>query len=252
MTFRELKDMLDERVARYQTRDFIEADPISIPHRFSRKEDIEIAGILAATISWGNRKAIVEKAGQMLDLLCNQPYDFVMNASARDLEMLSHFVYRTFQQDDLPGFVRALRAIYKNGGLERIFTPRQGEGVKDCISMFRAQMLPHLSQRTHKHIADVDRGAAAKRINMFLRWMVRPAEGGVDFGLWKGLSPAQLYLPLDVHSGRQGRLLGILTRKQNDWKAVEEITAFLRKLNPYDPVSYDFALFGLGIFEGMK
>lgn len=250
--FVELKQFLDEKVRQYQTPSFIADDPISIPHRYTKKEDIEIAGIMAATISWGNRKAIVAKANEMADYFCGEPYNFVINATDNDLKMLSHFVYRTFQQDDFPGFIRGLRHIYINGGLENIFIPQKGESIKNCISRFRAQMLPHLSERTSKHIANVDKNAAAKRINMFLRWMVRPSANGVDFGIWKKIKPAQLYLPLDVHTGNVGRALGLIARKQNDWKTVEDFTQILRSFDPADPIKYDFALFGLGIFEKFK
>lgn len=252
MDDKELKDFLDAKVAEYQTSAFINEDPISIPHRFSVKEDIEIAGILAATVAWGNRKAILKSCNTMMDMLCNAPYDFVMNASSADLRALEYFVYRTFQQDDLPGMIRGLRAIYTNGGLESIMTPKGSEGIREVFVKFRNAMLPHMSPRTYKHIADVGKGAAGKRLNMFLRWMVRPSDGGVDFGIWNGITPSQLFLPLDVHTANTTRILGILHRKQNDWHSVEEVTAALRRLDSSDPVKYDFALFGLGIYEHWK
>lgn len=243
----ELKLYLDSAVEQYQTPNFIDADPISLPHRFTRKEDIEIAGILTATISWGNRKAIVKKANELINLFGGAPYDFVTNASENDFKTLSKYVYRTFQNDDLPGFIRGLQTIYANGGLEQIFKLNGNETVKDAIIRFRSTMLPHLSQRTYKHIADVAKGAAGKRINMFLRWMVRPADKGVDFGIWHSLKPSQLLLPLDVHSANTSRTLGLLTRKQNDWKAAVEVTSVLKTFDCNDPIKYDFALFGLGI-----
>lgn len=252
MELLELKAFLDEKVAQYQTHSFIADDPISIPHRFKKKEDIEIAGILASTIAWGNRKAILKSCDIMMDMLDNSPYEYVCGATDADLKMLSQFVYRTFQADDLPGMVRGLRNIYANGGLEQLMTPQEGETVREGIARFRSAMLPSLSQRTYKHVADVAGGAAGKRLNMFLRWMVRPQEDGVDFGLWEGIKPAELMLPLDVHTGNTSRALGILTRKQNDWKAVEEVTSTLRQMCPDDPVKYDFALFGLGIYEHWK
>lgn len=252
MDDKELKDFLDEKACFYETPVFVELDPISIPHRFSRKEDIEIAGMLAATISWGNRAAILKSAHVMMDLLDNSPADFVTNATAADIAQLSRFVYRTFQADDLCGMVRGLQNIYANGGLEAIFTPRQGETVKHGIARYRAAMVPFLSERTYKHLADVERGSAAKRINMFLRWMVRPSQRGVDFGIWKNISPAQLMLPLDVHTGNVGRALGIISRKQNDWRTVEQVTVKLAEFCPSDPVKYDYALFGLGVFEKWK
>ncbi|MCQ2229412.1 MAG: TIGR02757 family protein [Bacteroidales bacterium] len=252
MKLEELKDFLDEKTAQYQTHGFIADDPVSIPHRFSRKEDIEIAGVLASTIAWGNRKAILKSCDIMMDMLDNSPYEYVTQATDADLKMLESFVYRTFQADDLPGMVRGLRSIYADGGLECLMTPREGESVREGIARFRSAMLPHLSQRTYKHVADVAGGAAGKRLNMFLRWMVRSNDGQVDFGLWKGIRPSQLMLPLDVHTGNTSRALGILQRKQNDWKAVEEVTATLRMMCPDDPVKYDFALFGLGIYEHWK
>ncbi|MBP5420684.1 MAG: TIGR02757 family protein [Bacteroidales bacterium] len=252
MNDEELKFLLDEKAFQYQTPAFIEADPISIPHRYSRKEDIEIAGILAATIAWGNRKAIVKNATAMMLLIDDAPYEFVTEAQPSDFARLQTFVYRTFQQDDLAGMVRGLRDIYANhGGLESVLTPRDGENVGDAFARFRRLMLPHLSERTYKHIANYEAGAACKRLNMYLRWMVRSAQGGVDFGLWRGVKPSQLMLPLDVHTAQVGRQFGLLTRKQNDRKAVEEITARLRSFDPNDPIRYDFALFGLGIFDGL-
>jgi len=252
MELEELKAFLNEKTAQYQTHSFIADDPISIPHRFKSKEDIEIAGILASTIAWGNRKAILKSCHLMMDMLDNSPYEFVTQSTDADLKMLETFVYRTFQADDLPGMVRGLKNIYSNGGLEQMMTPHEGESVREGIARFRSAMLPYLSQRTYKHVADVAGGAAGKRLNMFLRWMVRPQEGGVDFGLWKGIKPSELMLPLDVHTGNTSRALGILKRKQNDWKAVEEVTGTLRLMCPEDPVKYDFALFGLGIYEHWK
>ncbi|MCR5695879.1 MAG: TIGR02757 family protein [Marinilabiliaceae bacterium] len=248
----ELKELLDAKAYQYESPAFIAADPISIPHRYSRKEDIEISGFLAATIAWGNRKAIVKNAEAMMLLLNDMPYEFVTEATESDLAQLQSFVYRTFQQDDLAGMVRGLRDIYANhGGLENVLTPRNGETVGDAFARFRRLMLPHLSERTYKHIANYESGAACKRLNMYLRWMVRSARGGVDFGLWHGIKPSQLMLPLDVHTAQVGRQFGLLQRKQNDWRAVEEITARLRSFDPNDPIRYDFALFGLGIFDGL-
>ena len=248
----ELKEFLDEKADQYQTSAFIDDDPISIPHRFTCKEDIEIAGMLAATIAWGNRKAILKSCDTMLELLDNSPYDFTMNASEAELKQLQTFVYRTFQHDDLAGMVRGLQHIYRNGGLESLMTPSADETIREALARFRDTMIINLSQRTYKHIADVRNGAAGKRLNMFLRWMVRPSDKGVDFGIWKNISPSDLLLPLDVHTANTSRILGILKRRQNDWKAVEEVTSTLRQLDPTDPIKYDFALFGLGIFEHWK
>lgn len=248
-----MRDYLEQKALQYQNSDFIASDPISIPHRFSSLQDIEIAGLLTATIAWGNRQAILKSANIMMDLLDNAPYEFVKGASASDVSRLNSFVYRTFQQDDLPGFVRALQAIYAHAdSMEHIFTPHNDETIKEGISRFRNLILPHLSPRTHKHVADVDHGAAAKRLNMFLRWMVRPSSYGVDFGLWRSIKPSQLMMPLDVHTATVSRTLGLLSRKQNDWKAVEELTSILRRFDPDDPVKYDFALFGIGVNKELK
>ena len=249
----QLKELLDSKVELYERPDFIAPDPISVPHRFSRRQDIEVAGLLTATIAWGNRKAIVAKAHQMLDRLGAEPFDFVMSASPAQIDSLASFVYRTFQKDDLPSMVRGLRSAYQssqNLSLEDVFAPRQGETLRDSIARFRALMAPAMAQRSLKHIADTRRGAAAKRICMFLRWMVRPSARGVDFGLWDKILPSQLVIPLDVHSGRTARTLGLLSRKQDDWLAAAQLTDKLRLFAPADPVRYDFALFSIGIVEG--
>lgn len=252
LSYNEIRDLLCEKAELYERHSFIADDPISIPHQFTRKEDIEISGLLAALISWGNRKAIVKKANELITFLDGEPYEFVMQSSAKDEERLSRFVYRTFQSDDLCGMVRSLQHIYLTGGLEEVFRLQGGENTYDAICRLRQIVLPFLSPRTHKHIADPSRGSAAKRINMFLRWMVRPAARGVDFGLWKSLQPKDLILPLDVHTGNTSRLLGLTERKQNDRRTAEEITAFLRKIAPEDPIRFDFALFGLGMFDHLK
>ncbi len=252
-TLLDVRTLLEEKTALYQTSAFVADDPVSIPHLFQKKEDIEIAGLLAATIAWGNRKAILKSCNEMINMLDNDPFCFITSASDKEIASLSRFVYRTFQSDDLPCFVRGLRAIYlQEGGLERIFSPNSGESVRDVLIRFRTTIIPHLAPRTFKHVADVANGAAGKRLNMFLRWMVRPSNGGVDFGLWHNIRPSQLMLPLDVHTANTSRALGILSRKQNDWKSVEEVTNILRSFCPDDPIKYDFALFGLGIYEHFK
>lgn len=248
-----LQSLLDEKVDQYERPDFIAPDPISIPHRYSRRQDIEITGLLASTIAWGNRKAIVKSAGAMADMLGADPFDFVMSANEEQIDRLSSFVYRTFQKDDLPSMVRALRSIYSldpEHGLERLFAPREGETLREGLIRFREAMLPNIADRTRKHIADAGKGAAAKRLCMFLRWMVRPSNRGVDFGLWDSMSPADLVIPLDVHTGRTARDLGLLLRTQSDWKAAMELTNSLARFCPADPVRYDFALFSIGIVEG--
>lgn len=253
MTRTELKDFLDEKVHLYNHPNFIESDPIQIPHLYSLKEDIEIAGFLSATIAWGNRKMIITNAKKMMDLMGNSPYDFVMNHQTHHLEDLEKFVHRTFNGTDFQSFIQSLQNIYKNHeGLESVFAKNQSEtDLQASISAFKTVFfeLPHLS-RTEKHISDPMNNSAAKRINMFLRWMVRQDANGVDLGIWKSISPAKLSCPLDIHSGTIARKLGLLTRKQNDGKALAELDFNLRKFDSKDPVKYDFALFGLGVFEG--
>lgn len=253
MTIDELKDFLEEKVIQYNTLDFIDSDPVQIPHQFHTKEDIEIAGFLAATIAWGNRKMIINNAHKMMNLLGNSPYDFVMNHTENDLEKFEGFVHRTFNADDLRVFIRSLKHIYtKYGGLENIFVTYQSEeSLQEAISKFKTLFFETNSlDRTKKHISDPLNNSAAKRINMWLRWMVRNDANGVDLGIWNSISTSKLSCPLDVHSGNVARKLGILTRKQNDAKAVIELDNKLRQMDNYDPVKYDFALFGLGVFEG--
>ncbi|MFE3866686.1 TIGR02757 family protein [Flavobacterium sp. LS2P90] len=255
MNHSELKDFLDEKVVQYNTLEFIESDPVQIPHLFSLKEDIEIAGFLGATIAWGNRKMIIKNSYRMMDLMGNAPYDFVMSHTENDLERLETFVHRTFNGQDFSTFIRSLKHIYKNhGGLETVFTQSQGietastqRSIHDFKKIFFE--IPH-QYRTQKHISDPLNNSAAKRINMFLRWMIRQDNKGVDLGIWKSISPAALSCPLDVHSGNVARKLGLLTRKQNDGKALTELDLQLREFDANDPVKYDFALFGLGVFEG--
>jgi uncharacterized protein (TIGR02757 family) len=251
MNTAELRDFLEFKTSQYNNPAFIEADPISIPHLFSHKEDIEIAAFLSAILAWGNRKAILKAAQNLMQTMDMAPYDFVTNASVDDLKGLQRFVYRTFNGEDICFFVQSLQRIYRdNGGLESVMTPREGEGVKEMLIRFRQVfMADSVGVRSGKHIADVSKKASAKRLNMFLRWMVRRDNGGVDFGLWKNIDMSQLYLPLDLHTGNISRQLGLLTRKQNDWQAVEEVTARLREFDANDPVKYDFALFGLGIYN---
>ncbi|PWL39251.1 TIGR02757 family protein [Flagellimonas aquimarina] len=248
----DLKDFLDEKVEQYNNPKFLEDDPLQIPHLFSKKEDIEISGFLTATIAWGNRKSIIKNASRLIELLDNAPYDFVLNHTETDFEKLTPFVHRTFNGLDLQYFIQSLQNIYANhGGLESIFVQNQEkDSLQSAISKFKEVFfeIPHQT-RTMKHVSDPNKGSAAKRINMFLRWMVRNNNTGVDFGIWKKLNPSQLSCPLDVHSGNVARKLKLLKRKQNDAKALAELDRNLRKLDPKDPVKYDFALFGLGVFE---
>ena len=246
-----MKNTLETLYARYNTPEFIASDPISVPHSFSRKEDIEISGLLASTIAWGNRKAIVKSANRMMEYLGREPYDFVMNASAHDVEGLKTFVHRTFSGEDFAAFILMMRGdCQKYGSIGGFFEASYAEtkDIRTTLAQFRTEFLsaehnPHAD----KHISSITKGAACKRLCMYLRWMVRKDANGVDFGIWDSIPASALYLPLDVHSGNIGRKLGLLKRKQNDWKAVEEITANLRLLDPSDPTRFDFALFGAGI-----
>ena len=252
MTKSELKVFLDEKVIQYNNPQFLETDPIQIPHLFSQKEDVEISAFLTATIAWGNRKSIINNAHKLMEMMGQSPYDFVLNHTDKNLDNLSGFVHRTFNGIDLKYFIQSLQNIYiRHNGLEGIFTAFQTkDSLQPAISKYKEVFfeLPH-ELRTKKHVSDPVKGSAAKRINMFLRWMVRDATTNVDFGLWKSIPPAILSCPLDVHSGNVARKLGLLKRKQNDAKAVAELDKNLRKLDPLDPVKYDFALFGLGVFE---
>lgn len=247
----EIYQLLEEKFIQFNQTSFIENDPISIPHLFSAKEDIEIAGFLAATIAWGQRKTIVTNARRMIQLMDDAPYDFILHHEDKDLWRLKGFVHRTFNSEDFEFFVKALQYIYINhGGLESVFA-RNAENMQQSIHYFKKVFfeIEH-PQRSTKHIADPLKKSSAKRINMFLRWMCRNDKSGVDFGIWESISPKHLMCPLDVHSGNVARKLGLLTRTQNDWQAVEELTYQLRKFDKNDPVKYDFSLFGLGVFEG--
>lgn len=248
----DLKAFLDEKVHLYNKPDFIESDPIQIPHLFTHKEDIEIAGFLSAIIAWGNRKMIINNAHKMMDLMGNNPYDYVMTHREHHLESLQTFVHRTFNGTDFSTFIKALQNIYTNhGGLETAFCANcKNESLQHGIHKFKQLFFQVNHQpRTQKHISDPLKGSAAKRINMFLRWMVRNDTTGVDLGIWNSITPSALSCPLDVHSGNVARKLGILKRKQNDAKALAELDRQLRLMDSTDPVKYDFALFGLGVFE---
>lgn len=248
----ELKDFLDSKVTQYNKPDFIKSDPLQIPHCYSLKEDIEISGFLTATIAWGNRKSIINNAKRLMELMDHAPYDFVMQHKSKDLKGLKSFVHRTFNGLDCIQFIESLKHIYTHhNGLEGIFNKySEKDSLQVAIHHLKQHFfeVEHL-QRTQKHISDPLKKSAAKRINMFLRWMIRPNDTKVDFGLWPLLTPSQLSCPLDVHSGNVARKLGLLIRSQNDSRALNELDKNLRKLDPTDPVKYDFALFGLGVFE---
>lgn len=260
-----IKDFLDESYYKYNSLSFIEHDPVSIPHLFTKKEDIEIAGFLAATIAWGNRKSIINNATRLMDLMGHEPHNFVLNHSKKELKSFENFVHRTFNGKDAVFFIESLKNIYiKHNGLEAAFSmpanisatpalPHETFDLKHRIVNFRTVFLEarHL-QRSEKHISNPLQKSSAKRLCMYLRWMVRKDKKGVDFGIWKSISPKELCLPLDVHTGNVSRTLGLLHRRQNDWQAVEEITGVLRALDIKDPVKYDFALFMLGVDGVLK
>jgi len=253
MTNAQRKEFLDHKAIQYEVPDFIPHDPIQIPHLFSQKEDIEIAAFLTATIAWGNRKSIITNATKLMNIMGNTPHEFILNYKDRDAHLFEGFVHRTFNQLDLETFVRALRTIYAHhNGLESAFAKGiENNDLQTGISKFKKLFfaIEHIP-RTQKHVSDPLKNSAAKRINMFLRWMVRDSDKGVDFGLWKSISPSLLSCPLDVHTGNVGRKLELLSRKQNDGKSLLELDTALRKMDSADPVKYDFALFGLGAFEG--
>jgi uncharacterized protein (TIGR02757 family) len=250
MTKLELKEFLDYKAEQYEKPVFLESDPIQIPHRFSRKEDIEISGFLMATIAWGNRVSILKSGEKLLEIMEHSPFDFIKNYK-QSPDMLHPFVHRTFNAGDLDFFFRSLHEIYKKSDLENCFIdPLNSGNVKNRIIHFRNIFLTTDHEiRSAKHLSDPDRNSAAKRLNMYLRWMIRPNTKGVDFGIWKTIKPSELNIPLDVHTSKYARQLGLLTRKQDDWKALDELMVNLREFDPEDPVKYDFALFGLGAFE---
>jgi uncharacterized protein (TIGR02757 family) len=249
----ELKIFFDEKYRQYASPRFIESDPIQIPHRYHRNEDIEIAGFLAASLAWGQRPMIIRFVGSLLDRMGESPYEFLMDSSEVEFNSFSDFYYRTFNGCDCVAFLESLRRIYRHeGGLGSVFEEgyAKGNSIQYSIGHFRSVFIgDDFPTRSTKHISDSMSGSAAKRLNMYLRWMVRNSSEGIDFGLWAKIPTSALMLPLDVHTARVARSLGLLTRKQNDWKAVEEVTQNLRIFDPNDPVKYDFALFGLGVFE---
>lgn len=250
LKFEELKIFLDEKADQYNHPEFIENDPIQIPHRFSVKQDIEIAGFLAATISWGNRKAIIKSAERMLDIMGNSPYDFALNYSEKDLKQIQNkSIHRTFNGEDFTYFIRQFNRIYtENESLENLFKVNDSEiNFQHAIERFRSNFLGTEKHRTHKHVSSPYKNSSTKRIIMFLRWMVRKDKRGVDFGIWEDIDQRHLSIPLDVHTGNISRKLGLISRTQNDWKTVEELDLVIRQFDDKDPAKYDFALFGLGV-----
>lgn len=241
----ELKAFLDFKAQQYEQPAFIASDPISIAHRFTKKEDIEIVSFFLATLAWGKRQSIIQSGEKLLAILGPEPHTYVLNYTANSCP---YFVHRTFNQEDLNGFLLGLQHCYKTGGLQHAFCADSTD-LSQYIAAFRSKILPFLAARSHKHLADPAKGSAAKRLVMFLRWMVRSPKRGVDFGLWTHIPTAALHVPLDVHTGNVARKLGLISRKQNDWQTNLELQAQLLAFDAQDPSKYDFALFGLGVFE---
>jgi len=252
LTKAELKNFLDKKAQEFNHPHFVDTDPISIPKQFSKLQDIEIIGLWTAVISWGQRVTIIKNANRLVELMDGAPHDFILNHTEKDRQRFGDFVHRTFQPEDALYFLEFFQNYYReNDSLEDAFISKsKQEPIKDGLIKFRNEFFSseHVLQRTQKHIASPLKNSSCKRLNMFLRWMVRD-DGIVDFGLWSKLSKKDLYIPLDVHVQRVAMSLGLLKRKQSDWKAVVELTEKLRKLDPNDPVKYDYALFGLGILQ---
>lgn len=252
----ELKELLERLHDKYNRPEFIEGDPISVPHRYTARADREIAGFFAATIAWGNRRAIVASGHRMMRCMDDAPADFVRNASERELAALGSYVHRTFNGGDLRDFVLALRRMEEfYGGIGAFFESRYEatQSIRAVLADFRrAFFVCDHAPRCEKHLSSVEKGAACKRLCMYLRWMVRRDDRGVDFGEWTRIPMSALYIPLDVHAGNMARALGLLARRQNDWRAVEEITQALRGFDAADPVRYDFSLFGAGVDGYLK
>ncbi len=280
---RTLQDFLEKKVAEYNRHSFIAGDPISVPHRFSKKQDIEIAGFFTSIFSWGNRTTIIQKSTELINAMDEAPHDFIKYHRASDLKRFLGFKHRTFNATDLLYFLHFLQSHYlQSDSLETAFLPHnsrlkkikrpisgfvlaerkkdvgtkdkwiaEDEFMKNALSAFyeRFFSLKDAPQRTQKHIASPDKNSACKRLNMYLRWMVRKDKNGVDFGIWKKISSADLICPLDLHVARVARKFGLISRKQNDWETAMELTHALRAMDKKDPVKYDFALFSLGSIE---
>jgi uncharacterized protein (TIGR02757 family) len=250
-----LKDFLNRKVEEYNRPAFIEKDPVSIPHLFKRKQDIEIAGFFASIFAWGNRTIIINKSKELMQMMDNSPHDFIVNLDNAGLKRLTEFKHRTFNSTDLLYFVEFLHHHYsENKSLETAFTQwmdEKDDTVEKALIGFRRYFfsLEDAPARTQKHIATPERNSGCKRLNMFLRWMVRKDKCGVDFGIWNKISPSQLICPLDVHVARVAKRFNLISRKQADWQSALELTQLLRQLDPTDPAKFDFALFGLGVME---
>jgi uncharacterized protein (TIGR02757 family) len=246
-------DLLEEKYKQYNTQDFIQHDPVCIPHLFTRKQDIEIMGFWAAILAWGQRKTIISKSKELISLMDGAPYDFVLNHTDNDLKRFLTFKHRTFNSTDTLYFLHFFRQHYlQHDSLESAFTLNQSQAaftVESALTNFHNYFcsMEYFPERTRKHIATPARKSACKRLNMFLRWMVRKDNNGVDFGIWEKLTPADLICPCDVHVDRIGRLLGLIKKSKTNWQTAVELTESLRLIDPTDPVKYDYALFGLGI-----
>ncbi|HWH64209.1 MAG TPA: TIGR02757 family protein [Ginsengibacter sp.] len=253
----DLKKFLDQKVIQFNNPSFVNDDPVSIPRLFSQKQDIEIAGFFAAIFSWGIRKTIINKSKVLLQLMDNAPYDFCLHHTDSDLKKVERFCHRTFNDTDLLYFISFFRFHYSNhNSLEVAFFNNKSMKEKDnvvenALNYFYKYFfsLEDVPKRTQKHIASPQKNSTCKRLNMYLRWMIRKDDQGVDFGIWKKISPAQLICPVDLHVARVAKHFNLLKRKQVDWQAAIELTNVLRKFDKQDPVKYDFALFGLGVLE---
>jgi uncharacterized protein (TIGR02757 family) len=279
---KELRDFLEKKVLEYNHPSFIGKDPVSVPHRFSRKQDIEIAGFFAAVFAWGNRTTIIQKSNELMGRMDDAPFDFIRNHQPEDLKRFLSFKHRTFNSTDLLYFIHFLQHQYQQAGsLESAFMPdmpeekllngqaavihskkekiqvlhenliHANEHVKNALTIFykRFFALTDAPERTKKHIASPDKNSTCKRLNMYLRWMVRKDSMGVDFGIWNSISPSDLVCPVDLHVARVARSFGLISRKQTDWETAIELTSALRTMDKNDPVKYDFALFSLGVTE---
>jgi uncharacterized protein (TIGR02757 family) len=254
VTAGELKRFLDKKADQYNQPSFIKNDPVSIPHLFTKKQDIEIAGLFAAIFAWGNRTTIIAKSKELMQRMDNAPHQFITQCREKDLKNLAGFKHRTFNESDLLYFVEFLQQHYtRNASLENAFAgslTKKSATIQEALNGFRKYFfLQEHEKRTEKHIASPEMSSSCKRLNMFLRWMVRRDNKGVDFGIWKNIAPSQLVCPIDLHVARVAKKLGVLKRKQTDWQAAMELTEYLRTLDKNDPVKYDFALFGLGAID---
>jgi len=279
---KELQVFLEKKVLEYNHPSFIENDPVSVPHRYSKKRDIEISGFFTAIFSWGNRTTIIQKSNELMKLMDDAPYDFISNHQSKDLKRFLNFKHRTFNSTDLLYFIQFLQSHYKHAvSLESAFIPDipdekllrhhqvafplkikgiqtirqnitgENEMIRNALIAFykRFFSLEDPPERTKKHIASPEKNSTCKRLNMYLRWMVRKDKQGVDFGIWEKITAADLICPVDLHVARVARGFGLISRKQTDWETALELTNALRKMDKNDPVKFDFALFGLGVTE---